>query len=347
MTQPKGRLALTVELTSFCNQRCRHCYNAFDHSNVQALVTDELLALLTRALSEVPFERVTFCGGEPFAHDGIFAALELCGALGVPAYIASNGTLMTDEIARRLASFGSTVVQVPLNGPVAEVHDASVGLSGAWKRAVRGIKLLRQHGVVVNGCIVITRRNAALVGATLERMRELGMASAALSRLLAGGVAAQNLDLLPTRSDLLEALRQANDSRFHDMQLRVAGPMPPCMVNHRDFPSLRFGWCSVGSPVQEFVLGPDGRLRLCIVSEAGLGDARKQSFADLVRVPEVTTFRHRAPAFCRGCPALPSCLGGCAAAALAATGDSNALDPLVLQHVDASFASRVRAARSP
>ena len=214
MAFPVARLALTVELTSFCNQRCAHCYHAFEHTPARALPTDELVCLLERALSEVPFERVTLCGGEPLAYGGLFEVLELCAARGVTAHIASNATLITDEMASRLAGFASTAVQVPLNGPVAKVHDATVGVPGAWERAVRGIERLRSHGVVTVGCIVITHYNAALVGATLDRMRELGIASAALSRLLAGGASAQSLDLLPTRGDLLEAFRQASAPRF-------------------------------------------------------------------------------------------------------------------------------------
>lgn len=346
MARGRTRYSLAVELTSLCNLRCRHCYNAFDHTGSNSLPTDQLLGLLRRALDEVPLKRVTLTGGEPFASEALFGALELCAAHGVPADIISNGTLVTAELASRARSFPSlSVVQITLNGPTAEVHDAEVGVRGAWDRALQGIEHLQRRGVRVVGCMVVTRRSTPFVAETLERMRALGITFVALSRLMSAGQSAHNLDLIPTRSDLVEVLRQASSPRFRRMYVRISGPLPSCMVEHRSFPSIRFGWCPIGTTEQDFALGSDGHLRHCLLYGSSLGDARQHSFLKLMQGPVVTSYRRRAPEFCRGCVELPRCLGGCGAAALAVFGTETALDPLVLQHVDPAFAHRVRCAR--
>ena len=110
MAQHREQYSLTVELTSWCNLRCPHCYNAFDHARTQALPVDELLSLLGRALSEVHFLRVDLSGGEPFTYDGLFQALELCATRGVPVGVISNATLVTDAFICELERFPSVSV---------------------------------------------------------------------------------------------------------------------------------------------------------------------------------------------------------------------------------------------
>jgi radical SAM protein with 4Fe4S-binding SPASM domain len=343
------RYALAIELTSYCNQKCGYCYNDFREDggrSVGALPTDRLLALVDKALTEVAFDHVTLTGGEPFARADFFDVMDVVARHGVGTQIISNGGLITEAIARRLAPYRPAFVQVTLDGATREQHEAHVG-EGHYDKTLRGISLLKMHGVTVCGCVVISRKNARDVGEILDQFRRLGVKSVALSRFSPAGYAASNVaELLPSRSDMVEALAQAEvRGRDFKMDLQVTMPMPPCVIEHGDYPHVRFGGCPIGTEMQEFALGPRGELRNCTLHADVIGEGETTSFAALVEAPMVTHYRDVTPEFCAPCPHKRTCVGGCGAAGVAVLGKGNPLDPFVAQHVDEGFRASLRAAR--
>ena len=349
MRRPKMH-SLAVELTSYCNQKCSYCYNGWREDggkSVGSLPTDALLELVDRALREVEFDHVTLTGGEPFARADVFDVLEVCRTHGLRAQIISNGGVITDKLAARLAPFRPLYVQVTLNGPSAELHEEHVG-GGHFPRTIEGIEALQRHGVPVVGCIVVTRKNAAVVGEILDLFHSMGIRTIALSRFSPAGYAATHVaELLPSRSELVDALEQAEArGRDRGMSLQVTMPVPQCVVEHADYPHIAFGGCPIGTEMQEVALGPRGELRNCTLHEEVIGDATTTGFAELLEAPAVTRYRDVTPEFCQPCPHKSSCMGGCGAAAVGTLGEPRGLDPFVAQHVDDGFRRSLRDARS-
>jgi radical SAM protein with 4Fe4S-binding SPASM domain len=255
--------------------------------------------------------------------------------------------VITDGLAARLAPFRPYYVQVTLNGPSARLHEEHVG-RGHWDRTIEGIDALQRHGVRVVGCIVVTRKNAHVVGEILDLFRAKGIDTIALSRFSPAGYAATHVaELLPSRTELIEALAQAEArGRDHGMTLQVTMPVPPCVIEHSDYPHIAFGGCPIGTEMQEVALGPRGELRNCTLHEEVIGDATSTSFAELLERSSVTHYRDVTPAFCEPCPHRKSCMGGCGAAAVGTLGEPRGLDPFVAQHVDERFAAALREARA-
>jgi radical SAM protein with 4Fe4S-binding SPASM domain len=344
--RPK-RYALAIELTAFCNQKCGYCYNDFreEPAAVGSLPREELLGLVDRALTEVDFDHVTLTGGEPFARPEVFDVLEIVKRHGKSAIIISNGGLITEQHADRLASLPVYFVQITLNGPTADLHEEHVG-PGHFEPTIRGIRALLERKVGVAGSIVVTRKNARAVADTLAVFRDLGVPEVALSRYSPAGYAAgQVAELLPSRSELLSALRQAEPFGKAGMRLQVTMPVPPCVIDTREFPNISFSSCPIGTEAQELALGPRGELRNCTLHAGVIGDARTSSFAELVTSDAVMHYRDTTPEFCAPCPMKESCIGGCGAAAVAIFGRRE-VDPLVAQHVDDTFAAALKTARS-
>lgn len=349
MVRPKIH-ALAVELTSHCNQRCSYCYNDWREDNgrsVGALPSAELLAMLERVLDDVDLDHVTLTGGEPLARADLFEILDLLRRRETDVFMISNGGLVGDALARRLAEYRLLGIQVTLNSTDGDAHDEIVG-GRHFEATLDGVAALRRHGVRVVGSVVVNRKNATEVGAILDLWRSLGVRSVALSRFSPAGYAAQHVaELLPSRSELIVALEAAEArGRDHGMDLQVTLPVPQCVVEHADYPHINFGGCPIGTSMQEFALGPRGELRACTLHTDSLGDVRSESMAALVRQPAVAAYRDTTPEFCAPCPHRDECLGGCGAAAASVLGDARGLDPFVAQHVDDAFADRLKRART-
>lgn len=345
--RPK-RHSLAIELTPHCNQKCAYCYNDWrdDGPHVASLPKAELLSLVQRAVTEVEFEHVTLTGGEPFARPELFDVLELLREHDLRAIIISNGGLITEAHAARLAGLAPLFVQITLNGDDAALHDAHVG-GRHFEPTLLGIQRLTAHGVTVAGCIVVTRKNAAAVGRILSRFESLGVETVALSRFSPAGYAAeQAADLLPSRRDVITALSLAEPfGRERGMSLQMTMPVPPCVIDTADYPHIRFASCPIGTEHQEFSLGTSGELRHCTLHTESLGNVKQTSFAELVEADAVRAYRDVTPEFCAPCPMKADCLGGCGAAAATLTGDPRGLDPFVAQHVDDGLSRALGAAR--
>lgn len=335
-----ARALAVIELTAFCNQHCDYCYNAWREDGGASVGTPELrtlLARIDRIVDAVSLEHVTISGGEPLASRDLFPVLDHLRARHVRAQMISNGALVTEDIAARLGRHRLLSVLVTLNGPDAALHDAQVG-GAHFEQTIRGIALLRAARVVVEGSIVLTRRNVDRVAETLRLFLSLGVRKIALSRFSAAGYSTAFADeLSPSREDVTRALEQAasiaREPRGAPVTLFSTMPIPPCAVELSRFPEIAFHDCPIGTSRQEFALGPHGEVRHCALHRDAIGGARDVldpalDIAAIFAPGDPHRYRAALPAYCEGCAHAETCGGGCGASALWVKGD-HAVDPFV------------------
>lgn len=344
--------SIAIEVTAHCQQKCDYCYNAWREDNGARLRAGEkpkLLARVDKLLRALDVDHVTVTGGEPFARRDIFELLDLVESHGVGIQIISNGGLIDEALAARLAPYGISYVQVTLDGPDAALHEEHVG-AGHFEPTLRGIRALVAHGVPVVGCMVVTRKNAARVADTLALFRSLGVGDIALSRFSPAGYASSHAAaLLPSRADLLTAFRQAlpfakGEGGQRAMRVTCTMPVPPCTVEVEELEPLRFGTCPIGTSMQELALGPSGELRHCTLHANALAKDVLDDDVDPAAVvlgAAVRDYKKTLPSFCEGCLHASTCGGGCGAASEWVLGARTMPDPLVWQHVDEGFAARL------
>ncbi|MFO0616261.1 MAG: radical SAM protein [Polyangiaceae bacterium] len=332
--------SIAIELTAFCNQHCDYCYNAWRADRGASIGTpalDVLLARIDRVLDAVAVEHVTLTGGEPLASHVLFPVLDHLRKRLVRAQLISNGALVTDAIAARLARYRLRSILVTLNGPDAATHETSTGgadvAAARFDDTVGGIGKLRRAKVPVEGSIVITRRNAARVPEIVELFAALGVKKVALSRFSPAGYGTEFARaLLPSPAEVREAFRGAAAvGRARSLYLFSTMPIPPCVLDAKEFPEIELHDCPIGRSGQEFALGLRGEVRHCALHRDAIAEDVLDASVDLAKVlgpNDPHRYRAGLPAACAPCEHRETCAGGCGAAAVWATGGM-AQDPFV------------------
>jgi radical SAM protein with 4Fe4S-binding SPASM domain len=88
--------------------------------------------------------------------------------------LATNGTLVTKQVARQILDSGVRRVSISLDGADASTHDAFRGISGAFDAALRGFRNLRELGMSLQINMTIARHNARQLPAVLRLAKEIG-----------------------------------------------------------------------------------------------------------------------------------------------------------------------------
>jgi MoaA/NifB/PqqE/SkfB family radical SAM enzyme len=100
---------------------------------------------------------LVFSGGEPLLRNDIFELISFTNSFRVNTCLTSNGTLIDDAIARKLASSGIGVVNISIDGPM-EIHDSLRG-KGAFEKAVCALENLKKHKIESTIATIVCRQN--------------------------------------------------------------------------------------------------------------------------------------------------------------------------------------------
>ena len=162
------------EVTKGCNLRCIHCRaTATELMSPNDLPTSKALDII-KQIAEFGNPILVLSGGEPLYRQDIFQLAEYGNSLGLRVALATNGTLVTKDVAEKIKSAGIKRVSISLDGADAATHDSFRGIPGAFDAAVYGMKNLQDIGVSVQINTTIARHNAHQLPAVLDLARQLG-----------------------------------------------------------------------------------------------------------------------------------------------------------------------------
>jgi 12,18-didecarboxysiroheme deacetylase len=141
-----------------CNLKCVHCYiHAEGRRREGELTTDEARAFIDD-LAAYKAPVLLFSGGEPLMREDLMDLGSYAVSKGLRTVISTNGTLITEDKARRIGEEGFSYVGISLDG-LEETNDRFRCQQGAFRKALEGIRNCTKAGVKTGLRFTINRRN--------------------------------------------------------------------------------------------------------------------------------------------------------------------------------------------
>jgi heme b synthase len=157
---PNSLRLIFWETTSGCNLECIHCRRLEISKELAKsdLTTEEALAFID-AVTTTYKPILVFSGGEPLMRPDIFDIASFAIKRGLTVALATNGTLISDEIAQKIKAIGVDRVSISIDGASAKTHNSFRKIDGAYEQAMQGIAHLRAHDVPFQINVTVAKHN--------------------------------------------------------------------------------------------------------------------------------------------------------------------------------------------
>lgn len=164
------------ELTNACNLACIHCRaSAIKEPAPDELSTSEAKHFVDELIEYKPI--IILTGGEPLLRADVYDIAKYASGHGLRVVLATNGTLLTPDIAKKLKEVGIQRVSISIDGSTGETHDTFRGEKGAFEAALRGIDILKKAGLSFQINTTITKRNITEIPNIYDLALALGAAA--------------------------------------------------------------------------------------------------------------------------------------------------------------------------
>jgi heme b synthase len=329
------------EMTRACNLACVHCRaGASEQAAPDELSSDEGRALID-GIAEVAKPILIMTGGEPLVRPDFFELARYAIRAGLRAVLATNGCLVTPEVAKEIAVTRIPRMSISLDGPTADDHDAFRRVQGAFEASMEGIQNLRAARVPVQINTTLTRRNRRQLAQIMDLAEKIGAEAFHVFLLVPTGrareMSGEEMGPEQYEESLLEFYRLSRSSPLETKAtcapqyyriLRQQAKEEGVEVTPQTFGlNARTRGCLGG--LSFVFVSHRGELQPCGYFDVQAGSVREASFKEIwENAPLFKTLRNfrLLEGKCRRCDYIRFC-GGCRARAYETTGNYMSEEP--------------------
>jgi len=175
------------ELTKKCNLSCLHCRAEAEDIDYSGELSTTQARKLIDDISEFASPILVLTGGEPLYREDLFDIAEYAKSRDLRVALATNGTLVDDDIAGKIKASGIDRVSISIDGPDSRSHDSFRGVENAFNGAINGVRSLIKKGVDVQFNTTVTKRNVDHIEDILKLAEKEGVCAHHLFMLVPVG----------------------------------------------------------------------------------------------------------------------------------------------------------------
>lgn len=332
------------EITRRCNLKCIHCRSSSEIEVKEH--PDFSLQEAFRIIDDIDSYAkpvVVLSGGEPLLRKDVFEIAQYGKNKGLRICLATNGTLVNEEICEKIKDSEIKMVSLSLDGAEETVHDDFRNQKGAFAGSINAAKLFKKHGIefLINSSF--TKRNQEEIPRVYRLAKELGATAWYMFMIVPTGRGEKILSELISKEDYEDILEwhYHMEKDEEDMLVRpTCAPHYYRIVLQRSKAegskfkrrSLKFSTggskgCIAGQLIA--LIDVDENVLPCSYFPKAAGNMREQSFKDIWEnselFKELRDFK-KYRGKCSSCEYLKVC-GGCRARAYAIHDDYLAEEP--------------------
>jgi heme b synthase len=332
------------EVTRCCNLACIHCRASAQYGPYpNELTTDEGLRLLDE-IAAFSKPVIILTGGEPLLREDIFEIAAYGDKKGLRMVLATNGILVTGEVAGKMIKAGIKRVSVSIDGMDAQSHDAFRNVQGAFMGSMAGIEAMKKAGMEFQINTTITKANLDQLQGIMDLAIRLGAAAHHIFLLVPTGRGKEMAEQAISPADYEKTLNWFYEKSINcPIQLKAT-----CAPHYYRILTQRKGkqlTRSMGAenPLHAMTRGCLGGSAFCFISHTGqvqpcgyleldCGRIRENNFKNIWN--NSSTFKdlrdlNQYKGKCGHCEFIKVC-GGCRARAYEITGDYLAEEPFCI-----------------
>lgn len=154
----KSPYLIVISPTMKCNLKCIGCY-AGEYQQEQGLDFETVDRILKEAKEKLGIYFVTVSGGEPFVWPHLFDMFKKHNDMYFQLY--TNGTLITKDVAKKLAEVGNVACAISVEGFEKETDDRRS--TGVYNKVLEAMNNLKQEGVLFGYSATPTKSNSDIL----------------------------------------------------------------------------------------------------------------------------------------------------------------------------------------